>query len=71
MVQEQHLVGQAIDLSLLILIEEEYEDTLRQLLAAKLKLVKASNDYERKDKAARYAIGKGYEPALVWEVLSS
>jgi regulatory protein len=39
------------------------------LLERKEKEVVASNAFEKRDKLARYAIQKGYEPELVWEIL--
>jgi hypothetical protein len=36
----------------------------------KNKKVKAQNEFETKQKLAAYAIQKGFEPALVWEVIN-
>ena len=40
---------------------EEYQETLRSLLEAKRKTVKARNEYELKGKLIRFALGRGYE----------
>ena len=48
---------------------DEYENTLRELLEKKKASVSAANDYQRNSKAATYAIGRGFEPALVWEMI--
>ncbi len=44
-----------------------YRQRLEQILRAKT--VKAANDFETRQKLARFAIQKGFEPATVWEVL--
>ena len=49
--------------------EEVYKQKLIDILKAKAKTVKAETDFERKRKLAAYAMQKGFEGALVWEVL--
>ena len=46
---------------------EEYEEALRCVLEQKRRTLKARNDYEFRQKLARFAIGRGFEPALVFE----
>ena len=49
--------------------EEDYLKTLREIIEKKARNLDEKNDYLRKNKIARYAIRKGFEPGLVWEVL--
>ncbi len=49
--------------------EEVYKQKLIDILKAKSKTVKAETDFERKRKLAAFAMQKGFEGALVWEVL--
>ena len=49
--------------------EEAYRQRLIEILETKSKTVKAANDFEKKRKLAAYAMQKGFEGALVWEVL--
>ena len=49
--------------------EEVYRQRLSDILMTKAKNVKAESDYERKRKLAAYAMQKGFESHLVWEVL--
>ena len=49
--------------------EEVYRQKLTDILKAKAKTVKAETDFERKRKLAAYAMQKGFEGSLVWEVL--
>lgn len=46
--------------------DRDYRKTLSQLLEKKFAEVNESNAFKKHDKVARYAIGKGYEPELVW-----
>ena len=49
--------------------EEEYLKTLEQVLRKRLALSKEKDIFKRNSKLAKYAIGKGYEPTLVWEMV--
>jgi regulatory protein len=47
--------------------EAEYEASLKTLLEKKLRSMKGQDS--AREKAARFALSKGYESALVWELL--
>jgi len=49
--------------------EDVYRQRLIDILKTKSKTVKADTDFERKRKLAAYAMQKGFEGSLVWEVL--
>ena len=49
--------------------EETYRQRLIEILKAKAKTVKEASDYEKKRKLAAYAMQKGFEGSLIWEVL--
>ena len=46
-----------------------YHQVLSDILHKKLASLQEDDDFVRKHKAARYAIGKGFEGELVWQVL--
>lgn len=46
-----------------------YRKTLKSLLKKKSEQSTEANLFKKRDKLARYAIGKGYEPELVWEMI--
>ncbi len=50
--------------------EDLYRQRLIDILKTKSKTVKAENDFERKSKLAAYAMQKGFEGSLVWEVIN-
>jgi len=50
--------------------DEVYRQRLIDILKAKSKTVKAANDFEKKRKLAAYAMQKGFESALVWDVVN-
>lgn len=58
-----------IDEALQSFDEEAYRQRLVEVLKAKAKTVKAANNFERNRKLAAYAIQKGFEAPLVWEVI--
>lgn len=58
-----------IDEALQSFDKEAYRQRLVEVLKAKAKTVKAANDFERNRKLAAYAIQKGFEAPLVWEVI--
>lgn len=47
----------------------DYTKTLRTLLTKKAQEVSEENQYAKRNKVARFAISKGYEPELVWEMV--
>ena len=49
--------------------QEVYHQRLVEVLKTKAKTVKAANDFEKNRKLAVYAIQKGFEASLVWDVL--
>lgn len=50
--------------------EQEYMENLIAIINKKNDFLKAKNQYERKAKLAKYAITKGYESHLVWQVVN-
>lgn len=46
-----------------------YRKKLQEILEKKDKSLKAEILHVRKQKLARYALGKGYEPDIVWELI--
>lgn len=47
----------------------DYRKTLHLLLKKKSMLLTEENAFKKRDKLARYAISKGYEPEMVWQVV--
>jgi regulatory protein len=66
---QKGIAKEIIDAALGQTNEDEYRQRLIDILNTKAKTVKAQNDFEKKRKLAAYAMQKGYESALVWEVL--
>lgn len=50
--------------------EKDYKKSLMLVLQNKWEQTKETNSFRKKDKVARFAIGKGYEPDLVWSLLA-
>ena len=49
--------------------EADYQETLSKILEQKYKTVKAMNELQRKHKTAQYAISRGFESQLIWQLL--
>lgn len=60
-----------IDQGMKVIEEEEYRRTLEALIEKKSRQEKETDVFKRKNKIARYAIAKGYEAELVWEILKN
>lgn len=59
-----------IDKALNVLDKEEYELVLKQILRQKRKTLTSIKDpYQLNHKVSIYAMGRGFEPDLVWEIL--
>ena len=67
--QAQGLTKNCIQRGLGEIDAADYRKTLQQLLRKKLAAVHEPNAFKKRDKVARFAISKGYEPELVWEYL--
>lgn len=50
--------------------EQEYRDKLFSLLQGKARSETESHPYKRKNKLVRYALGKGFESDLIFELLN-
>ena len=48
----------------------DYSKALKTLIKKKALITKAENPFQKKNKIARFAIGKGYEPELVWQAVN-
>ena len=51
--------------------DADYIKTLREILERKLNQLDEENAFVKRDKLARYAIQKGFEPDLVWPEVKS
>ena len=69
-----HLIQKGIEKTLIeealqVADGETYRQRLVDILQSKAKTVKAANDFEKKRKLAAYAMQRGFEASLVWDVL--
>lgn len=66
---QKGIFKEIIDEALQTYDEEAYRQRLIDVLKIKAKTVKAENDFEKNRKLAAYAMQKGFEANLVWEVI--
>jgi regulatory protein len=63
----QEIISEALD----EVDQENYVDTLRQLLKNKSRSVKASSEYERIQKLIRFAAGRGFTMDVIRQCLNT
>lgn len=66
---QKGIAKEIIDEALRQTDEEVYRQRLIEILRTKVKTVKAENAFEKNRKLAAYAMQRGFEAGLVWEVL--
>jgi regulatory protein len=47
----------------------DYSKALHEVLGKKIKTITETNPFSARDKLARFAIAKGYEPEMVWSMV--
>ena len=67
---QKGIAKETIDEALEQTDEEVYRQRLIDILKTKSKTVKAENDFEKNRKLAAYAMQRGFESDLVWEILN-
>ena len=65
----KHLPDEEIDRSLQAISDEDYRETLSQLLRQKSRTLPQMGNYERYQRLARFAVGRGFEPDAIRECL--
>ena len=69
--RKKHVSESLINTSFEILsIDDEFEEPLIKLLQTKIKSVKAANDYEKRMKLIRFAVGRGFSIELAQKCLN-
>ena len=68
--EKRNIPDEIIQEALSSIIPEENQERLQQLLAAKRKSVKGKSDYEINQKLIRFAMGRGFSPDEINEVLN-
>jgi len=71
MLRAKGLSEEAIQRALDLIDDGQYTEILRKIIANHKKSVKSANPFELKGKLARYAVSKGFESHLVYELLEN
>lgn len=50
---------------------QDYVETLQEIIQKKNTALAETDDYIKRNKIAQYAISRGYEPDLVWQILEA
>lgn len=67
---EQHgVTSRCIKIGLKEIDPQDYQKTLESIIKKKWESIEDQSVFKKKDRIARYAISRGYEPELVWGIL--
>jgi regulatory protein len=69
--KQRGISGYNLNKALADIKPDDYRAMLAELLEKKRGLIRDDNPLVVKQKLARYALSKGYEPGLIWEVLGA
>jgi regulatory protein len=50
--------------------EDDYRQTLREILSSHKRFIKAKNQYDLKGKLMRYGLSKGFESNILYDLLN-
>jgi regulatory protein len=67
--KQKGITGRNLETALNAIKPADYRAALADILAKKRRAIKDDNPLVVKQKLARFALGRGYESGLVWEVL--
>ena len=67
--ESHQLTSNCIRIGLKEIDETDYDKTLKEIIFKKSGQISESNSFIKKNRIARYAIQKGFEPDLVWAVI--
>ena len=68
--QKRNISEYCIKKALLEIPEDDYIVTLKELILKKSKEIKESNTIKKKYKLAQYAVSRGFEQDLIWNVVN-
>jgi regulatory protein len=67
--ERHNLTSNCIRLGLREISEQAYQNTLREMIRKKGEQLEEPNLFIKRDKVARYAMQKGFEPEMVWKAI--
>jgi len=68
--KQRGITGHNLEQAMKEIETDDYRETLRELLEKKKRTLAGEHPLVMKQKLARYAIGKGYEPELVFQLVN-
>ena len=69
MLRSKNISSEIMELAFEEIEDEGYSDELRKLLADKEKSIKAKDQYDKRNKLMRFAMGRGFESGQIYAVL--
>ncbi|HOW10677.1 MAG TPA: regulatory protein RecX [Bacteroidales bacterium] len=66
----KNIHGDIINLALQAIDEDEYRQTVREIVLSHRKSIKAKNDYDLKGKLMRFGLSRGFESNLLYDLIN-
>lgn len=70
MLRMKNIPGDIINSALQAIDEDEYRQTVREIVMSHRKSVKAKNNYDLKGKLMRFGLSKGFESNLLYDLMN-
>lgn len=70
LLRAKHISAELIKSALDLLDEDQYRQTIKEILASHRKVIKARNNYEMKGKLIRFGMSKGFENHLLYDIIN-
>jgi regulatory protein len=66
----KRIAPDVIDSALATVVEDQYRQTIRDILASHRKFIKAKNQFDLKGKLMRFGLSKGFESHILYDILN-
>jgi regulatory protein len=68
--RSKNIPPEFIESALATLDEEQYKQTIREILSSHRKFIKAKNQFDLKGKLLRFGLSKGFESHILYDILN-
>jgi regulatory protein len=66
----KRIAAEVIDAALATVDEDQYKQSIRDILSSHRKFIKAKNQYDLKGKLLRFGLSKGFESHILYDILN-
>jgi regulatory protein len=66
----KHIASEVIDSALALVDDDQYRQSIKDILVSHRKFIKAKNKYDLKGKLLRFGLSKGFESHILYDILN-